>query len=446
MKRLIKDFVRKVAFAAHAGFAYNWLSGKHRELGMRCEKHAIRRNYAKIVKRIRKYPRTRKIRVAFLVTETAKWKAQSLYDEMKRSYDFEPFIVLSALKEDVKFHGDGLNDKLGNDRTFYERLGCRCITDFDFNVGRPHRLAEYSPDIVFYQDPWPFFNEISVRETAKTALCCDVPYAIRTVWGGTGLQSRPNYHQLMYLQFPPTEAQGRFYRSELPEWQWAGTSCAVGHPILDQYCVGEEVDIPDQDRYVIYAPHYSFPVSGLKRIITISSFLENGREILAYAKAHREFRWLFKPHPGLYKELIQHDVWTRGEVDAYYREWGGIGEVRLGGDYIKDFRHARALITDCGSFLVEFPITGRPLIRLIPKVMEYPVFPAFLKLYESFYSVHDLAEMHSTFEQVLERGEDPKREERLKAVRELGLIGDKSSAERIMEKLREVCGRKEAAR
>ena len=99
------------------------------------------------------------------------------------------------------------------------------------------------------------------------------------------------------------------------------------------------------------------------------------------------------------------------------------------------------MITDCGSFLVEFPMTGRPLIRLIPKELDYPLFPAFKKLYDSFYEARNLDEMYAVFSQVLERGEDPKKEARLNAVRELGLMGDGTSAGRIMEKLRKICGR-----
>jgi hypothetical protein len=81
------------------------------------------------------------------------------------------------------------------------------------------------------------------------------------------------------------------------------------------------------------------------------------------------------------------------------------------------------------------------LIRLIPRELAYPLFPAFGKLYDSFYAVKSLDEMYATFAQVLERGEDPKKEARLSAVRELGLMGEGTSADRIMEKLREICGR-----
>ena len=182
----------------------------------------------------------------------------------------------------------------------------------------------------------------------------------------------------------------------------------------------------------------------MKQIVTLSSFLENGRQILEYARKHSEFNWVFKPHPLLYKELISRGVWTKEEVDNYYNAWNEIGRVCTDGDYICLFQQAKALITDCGSFLVEFPMTGKPLIRLIPKDLDYPLFPAYEELYDSFYTVRNLEEMYEAFAQVLERGEDPKKDRRLKAVRDLGLMGEKTSAERIMGKLREICRRESA--
>ena len=430
MKRLIQN----IFFFFHLGRLYNLASLAK----MRLERWRLRHHYAEIVKRIRRYPKDRKIRVLFWVYETAKWKAQSLYDAMKASSDFEPIVVLSVAKNDASFLGEKIREKLIADERYYTSHGCRCITNFDFSIGRPFPLAIYEPDIVFYHDPCFLFEEDSVKETAKSSLCCDIPYAIRTL-GGSGLQNLPWHHQLMFLQFPPTEAQSRFYRKSLPEWKWAGMSYAIGHPILDQYLKPHRNGV--LSNYVIYAPHWSFALAGVKRPVTLSSFLGNGRQILEYAQRHPEFKWVFKPHPLLYKELILREVWTKEEVDAYYKAWGKIGMVCTDGDYIRLFQEAKALITDCGSFLVEFPMTGKPLIRLIPKELDYPLFPAFEKLYDSFYVARNLDEMYATFARILERGEDPKKEARIEAIRELGLMGNEASAERIMRKLREICGR-----
>ena len=322
---LMKHLVKNILFGIHLGRIYNYASRIKADFRLRIDRWRMRRNYAKIVDRIRSYPKDRKIRVLFWVYETAKWKAQSLYDSMKRSRDFEPLMVLSVTKDDFEFLGDKLKEKLLADERYYTSHGCRCVINFDFESGRPFPLEKYKPDIVFYHDPRPLFEEDSVRRTAKTALCCDIPYAIRTL-AGTGLQDSPSHHQLMFLQFPPTEAQSRLYRQALPEWKWAGTSYAIGHPMLDQYLKpSNETELTN---CVIYAPHWSFPLPGVKRPVVLSSFLKNGREILEYAQRHTEFNWVFKPHPLLYKELIVSEVWSREEVDDYYTAWRKIGEFR----------------------------------------------------------------------------------------------------------------------
>lgn len=430
--------IKKILHILRQGGVYSLIAHTKAYVQLWFDRRQMRHNYAKIVKRIRQYPKDRRIRVLFWVYETSKWKAQSLYDAMKSSNDFEPIMVLSVVKDEVSFLGKAIREKFLNDEQYYVAHGCQCIVNFDFEAKRPFPLARYEPDIVFYHDPCFLFEEDSVKSTAKFALCCDIPYAIRTL-GGDGLQNLPWHHQLMFLQFPPTEAQNRAYRKSLPEWKWAGRSYAIGHPILDQYLKpSTQTELTD---CVIYAPHWAFALAGVRRPVILSSFLKNGREILEYAQRHSEFKWVFKPHPLLYKELIVSGVWSREEVDDYYAAWGKIGRVCTDGDYIPLFQNAKALITDCGSFLVEFPMTGKPLIRLIPKELDYPLFPAYEKLYDAFYTVRNLNEMYATFAQILECGEDPKKNARLKAVQELGLVGNGTSAERIMRKLREICGR-----
>ena len=180
MMGFIKRFVRPLMFAAHLGGVYTLLGRTKAYVFLRIDRWWMRRNYAKIVERIRHYPKDRKIRVLFWVYETAKWKAQSLYDAMKASSDFEPIMVLSVTKDDFAFFGKGIREKLLADERYYTLHGCRCITNFDFATERPHPLSKYEPDIVFYHDPRPLFEEDSVRMTAKFALCCDIPYAIVT--------------------------------------------------------------------------------------------------------------------------------------------------------------------------------------------------------------------------------------------------------------------------
>ena len=65
-----------------------------------CRTLKIRFRYGYNLFRIRKECAGRRIRVAFLVNEIAKWKAQSLYDLMNASNHYEPFIVLTFAERD----------------------------------------------------------------------------------------------------------------------------------------------------------------------------------------------------------------------------------------------------------------------------------------------------------------------------------------------------------
>ena len=98
------------------------------------------------------------------------------------------------------------------------------------------------------------------------------------------------------------------------------------------------------------------------------------------------------------------------------------------------------MITDSGSFLPEYGSTGRPIIRLIcPKNGHVPP-KAAKEVYDTYYQVHNLEELHSALTLVIERGEDPKCDERLAAVKRAGLLCQNAS-DNIIRDLRKIYGR-----
>ena len=55
------------------------------------------------------------------------------------------------------------------------------------------------------------------------------------------------------------------------------------------------------------------------------------------------------------------------EVEDYYANWQKIGNVIESGNYFELFAESDLMITDCGSFLVEYFLTQKPLIHLLRK-------------------------------------------------------------------------------
>ena len=113
----------------------------------------VRFRYRKVLRRIRRYPHTRKIRVLFLVMNAAKWKAQSLYETMRADGRFHPVMALTTYKDDLAFDAGRAIRKIDIDGEFYRKLGNECVEVFDRETLRGLPLSLFSPDIVFFQGP-----------------------------------------------------------------------------------------------------------------------------------------------------------------------------------------------------------------------------------------------------------------------------------------------------
>lgn len=437
----MKSLFRRLVFAIGLGRIYRALASLKARTRVLCNRLRVRACYQRTLRRINHYPRNQKIRVLFLVETAAKWKAQSLFSAMKADGRFLPVMAVCTEKITPFWTAEKAIAKMDGDRAFYESLGNQCVEAFDRHSMKAIDLRTFKPDIVFFQEPWRFFEVLSVPYVSKFALCCYIPYSIETF--ELHISHRlPYFHEQLFLQVAPTAVDAEYIKSWIPWWRRSGSIAGLGHTIFDEYRRTINSQGKNPRDIVIYAPHFSFPAEGVKRAFTMSTFLETGKAILEYALQHPEIKWLFKPHPRLRRELEETGVWTRSEIDDYYLAWERIGEVCDTGDYIRLFMQSKALITDCSSFLVEYPVTGNPLIRLVGESVSAKVRPAYDNLFSTFYTVKSLEELKTVFATVLERGEDPMRKERLKAVDSLGVMGEKSSTERIMGALLGICGKK----
>ena len=102
-----------------------------------------------------------------------------------------------------------------------------------------------------------------------------------------------------------------------------------------------------------------------KKGIHLSTFKENYKFMLEFAKHHPETTWLLKPHPRLKYALLRNKIMTMEEIEKYFNEWREIGSIYEQGDYFDIFKTSDMMITDGCSFLGEYLPTTKPLIRLV---------------------------------------------------------------------------------
>lgn len=388
----------------------------------------VRRRYIKTLTRLRrKIAQGDRLKVIFLSMDTAKWKCQSIYDELSKSDIFDPYVALTMTEEDEHHSMDGVRQRNSASRIFYERHGCKVVDACEGQLGHVKSIEQLQADIVFYQVPWGNLPGQTVWDAAKVALTCYMPYGIDNVEWKNGktrfdFHHMADFHLLLWQYYMWSDAMASYYRESLNRWELAGRIIGTGHSALDSY-VQKSVANKLPGDFVIFAPHFSFAWNGHEPIMNLSTFHWSGALVLAYAKQHPEIGWAFKPHPKLRERLVEIGFMSEEDVDAYYAAWESLGIACYDGDYQALFLNSKAMITDCSSFLCEYMPVRKPLIRLIPDDIKVAAPPPCKRLYKSFYNCYSWHEAEETMDMILNEGVDPRRDERLAASMELNLAG-----------------------
>ncbi|MGN0030516.1 MAG: glycosyltransferase family 2 protein [Candidatus Gastranaerophilaceae bacterium] len=381
----------------------------------------IQKYYPKLAKKLSK---KKKLRVLFLVSENSKWKAQSLYDLMEKSEHFEPFIALTVLTG-VHTGVDTTRNELEDNYKFFKSKGMKVVKAYENHEYLDLKI--FKPDIVFYQQPWALSKLQMPDNVAKFALTCYIPYFVAN-YGILRLDTGLRLHKFLFRHYVLNKNWVREYQ----EYSGLNNYVAAGHTILDNFYLNQNVQ--PKNNYVIYAPHYSVPHKLNKNPVNYGTFLENGRFILQFAQNHPEINWVFKPHPQL--RFALYNIWGEEKTEKYYKEWESFAKCCYNAEYIDLFLDSKALITDCASFLTEYFCTEKPILHLISaKCIIEPLRP-FQNIIDTFYKVHNQNDLLAHLDEVIIKGNDYKKDERLSVLKQAKLLNNYAAAN-IMKDLEE---------
>lgn len=376
----------------------------------------INKNKTKVLKRLSKQ---KHYKVIFYVYDCSKWKCQSIYELMEESNDFTPLIIVTKnAAKNLDNPSYQTKEEILETFNFFKSKGMNTELGYDFVNNKHIPFKEFSPDIIIYQHPWYVETSQGPVVCSEFALTAYVPYDIAT----TNLASDYNlrFHNYVENFFVFNNNLKEDY---VPRMDNKGQNLIVtGAPSLD-YFITHPAKCEKQ--YVIYAPHWTVKHEGT---IAYSTFAETGRFILDYAKQNPQFNWLFKPHPMLKKALIDNKIMTPEEVEEYYNSWDN---TCFDGDYLKYFNDSQLMITDSSTFLLEYAITKKPLIRLVSKDM-----PEFNKNTEetvkNYYNAENCIQTKEYLDMILKTSKDP-----LKSARENpAVVKVENAAQKIVEYLR----------
>lgn len=389
-------------------------------------------NYRNKLKKIKKYPEDKKIRVLFYVTENQKWGYQSLYEVLSGDDKFEVFVVVGILT-DVHKGKDFTRKNLEENYQFFKSRNMN--VEYGYKENQYVDLKEFEPDIVFYEQPWGLPKKHSPYNVSKYALTYSSPYSFQIF--DYKDDYKQNFHRHLYKYLVTSDINiSRFEGYQ----KGSSKNCLnINYLKLDNYfdnasALNTNWKDPQKIK-IIYAPHHSFSNDSMN----MATFRENGKLILDCAKSQSETTWIFKPHPQFKYALISNNIMSEKEIEEYYNEWSQIGVIYTQGDYFDIFKTSDLMITDCCSFLGEYFLTKKPIIRPV-KRGSTPLNKLGQEIVKGYYETYDNEELLDTILRLLNNENDYKKAIREQIIESQSCFGERGSL-KVYESIKNLIAR-----
>ncbi|WP_328824553.1 methyltransferase domain-containing protein [Pseudomonas arcuscaelestis] len=231
--------------------------------------------------------------------------------------------------------------------------------------------SSFRPHIVFLQNPYDETRPDTFRSTSLTnngIRVAYIPYGLEM--GGGAWNLKAQFDLPVHRQAWRVFARSQRHKIMFGKYCRSGNShvAVTGHPKFDSISIPKEKAPPQEltekikgRKVILWTPHFSVtPIPSWSTYKLYSDAI-----FKAFAK-RRDLFLLLRPHPLFYKSMVGNGLWDeRGEVEfkTMIDNSDNIGLDELP-DYHVAFSVSDALMTDVGSFLLEYLAVNKPLLYL----------------------------------------------------------------------------------
>jgi len=314
----------------------------------------IRRIQSKNLKREGKRNRNRTQRmkkhnaVVFIVNYPQGWNSfKKVYEELKKIDSCKVMLIGYE------------NDRYPNStELFWKSIDHDAIIARDGSVPSIDSLLV---DVVFRQTPYDdeYPEEYSARNLSKIAKLCYIPY---------GYQMSKEIH----------------LQSEYNDWFFPFlTAIYACNDYTYKYCIDKARSYSSTKDIKVF--NYGYPRfellqqsnnKAVKRFLWIprwsvddlnnngTSFFKYYRLLFEFFSNNRSLSLVIRPHPLMFYNFVRLKLMTEGEVDQFKRMVEESPNIILddSSDYLQTFNQVDAMIADYSTLIVEFFISGKPII------------------------------------------------------------------------------------
>lgn len=271
-------------------------------------------------------------------------------------------------------------------------------------------ISGYNFDFIFLGLPYAgeYPEEYHFKTLSQYSRLCYVPYGSSYADGIKMIRVSLTDNLLTYVDylFADCDKVYQYCNSKLKLCKNADSKKIVyniGFPRFDLV----ERDKKSSIKTFLWLPRWTTSTDNNEK----STFFENKDVLIKYFQSHPELSLIIRPHPLMFAHYIDTGVMNKAEVDAYKQLIIDTPNITLDENpsYIGSFKKADCLIADYSSVVIEYFITGQPIIYLNgTKTIERSIADAFY--------VSETPDQTLSFVQKLADGIDEKADLREKAL------------------------------
>lgn len=372
-----------------------------------------------------------RVRIVFICQLPHVWDClRSIYEAAAADTEVEPYVL--AVPEEWK--------KEQTDESAYQYMkdcGYPVINGYDKENDKFFDLKSLQPDYVFLPRPYDNYLPLPYQsETlSKYTKVCYVSYGY-TMDKGYVLKTAFSKYFLTncYMVFAENSSTQKYCEKCLPVSSRLGIRKIIKTPF-------PRFDILQQVREKEGAVWLRPRVEVNKRIIWTfrwtteeklggTNFFNYKDFFFDFAEKHSDNEFLIRPHPLSFGNFVETGKMTEEDVQKYKKMCEDAVNLQLdmNKDYLESFASADILVCDISAVVVDFAALEKPVVFCS---YQAEVNESGKALIDAFYVVHNQEELQQTLE-MLCSGEDPKKDERVRAVREVLGTCDGRNGERIL--------------
>ncbi len=366
---------------------------------------------------------SKKIHIGFLVQDPNIWnKNRALYDA----------VLEAGMDISIICVPDPFDENTGSTYEWFCKEGYDCLDgrvgDGPWNVmnnqGDYLDLQTLELDYLFYGQPYDAYLPLNfqTKTTVNFTKLCISTYGIPTTMNLLK-ETRPRrFYRNIYFSFAQVEEERKYGLEQFGKGQAEGFQRVenYGPVVMDDFVKSKNVKTGAWDGLHNNVKGMWTPRWTLDEKIGGSNFFRYKDFLFQYAKEHGDVDLLFRPHPMALDNFLKVGKMTKEEVEQFRNQCRDMENVALDTDrsYGYTFWNSGFLVTDLSSIIVEYFVTGKPIIFCKTEHDQQEYLDFFKRILDISYVVNNQQELYEALE-MMRKGEDPKKEERLQLINEL---------------------------